>query len=103
MKSLIFVILLFFSVSCAAQEEPEQMFYGTEDLKTFREGRDREFHSKEESPLKEEDFPLFKGLDYFPDDKGFRFKANFRRTADEKYFEMPTSSGKRKKFVKYGV
>jgi uncharacterized protein (DUF1684 family) len=80
-----------------------QTFYGTTDLKKFREGRDAEFRNKEESPLKAEDFPGFKGLNYYPVDKAFRVTAAFTRTADEKYFEMPTSSGKTKKFVKYGV
>ncbi len=79
-----------------------QTFYGTTDLKTFRAGRDAEFRNKEESPLKEEDFAGFKGLNYYPVDKAFRVNAKFKRTADEKYFEMPTSSGKTKKFVKYG-
>src|SRR5688572_18248503 len=80
-----------------------QTFYGTTDLKTFREGRDAEFRNKDESPLKPEDFDTFKGLNYFPVDKTFRVNAAFKRTADEKYFEMPTSSGKTKNSVKYGV
>jgi uncharacterized protein (DUF1684 family) len=53
--------------------------------------------------LKEEDFPKFEGLKYFDEDKKFIVKADFKRTSDEKYFQMPTSSGKSKKFVKYGV
>lgn len=80
-----------------------QTFYGTTDLKTFRNGRDKEFRNKDESPLKIEDFAKFKGLNNFPFDRSFRVKATFERTADEKYFEMPTSSGKTKKFVKYGI
>jgi len=80
-----------------------QSFYGTTDLKTFRDGRDAEFRDKELTPLKPEDFDSFRGLNYFPVNKTFRVNAAFTRTADEKYFEMPTSSGKTKKFVKYGV
>lgn len=80
-----------------------QTFYGTEDLKIFREGRDKEFRNKAESPLKEEDFEKFKGLEYFENSDKFRVKARFSRTSDEKYFLMPTSSGKQKKFIKYGV
>lgn len=100
MKVLLLFAAVLFLFSCTAQK---QIFYGTEDLQTFREGRDAEFRNKEESPLKEEDFPLFKGLDYFPADERFRVKAKFTRTADETYFEMPTSAGKQKSFVKYGV
>ena len=80
-----------------------QTFYGATDTKIFREGRDKEFRSKDESPLKEEDFPSFEGLKYFDEDKKYIVKADFKRTSDEKYFQMPTSSGKSKKFVKYGV
>jgi len=98
-KIFLFLLLLFsFSITATAQT-----FYGTTDVKVFRAGRDKEFRDKEESPLKEEDFPIFKNLNYFPVDKKFRVKADFTRTADEKYFQIPTSSGKTKKFIKYGV
>ncbi len=80
-----------------------QTFYGSTDTKLFRLGRDKEFRNKTESPLKEEDFPKFVGLNYFDEDKKYIVKADFKRTSDEKYFQMPTSSGKSKKFVKYGV
>ena len=42
-------------------------------------------------------------MNYYPVDNKFRVTAKFTRTADEKYFEMPTSSGRTKKFVKYGI
>ncbi|MBK9215238.1 MAG: DUF1684 domain-containing protein [Chloracidobacterium sp.] len=80
-----------------------QTFYGSTDVKAFRDGRDHEFRNKEESPLKEEDLAAFKGLNYFPVDDAFRVSARFTRTPEEKYFQMPTSSGISKKFVKYGV
>lgn len=100
MKGLFFTILisLLFAVFTQAQT-----FYGTTDLKIFREGRDKEFRNRAESPLREEDFATFKGLNYFPENKEFRVKAQLTRTSDEKYFQMPTSSGITKKFVKYGV
>ena len=98
-KILLFLLVLFvFSAAANAQT-----FYGTTDVKVFRDGRDKEFRDKKESPLKEEDFPIFKSLNYFPVDENFRVEADFTRTSDEKYFQMPTSSGKNKKFVKFGV
>lgn len=94
-----FVLLLFaFSVTASAQT-----FYGTNDVKVFREGRSREFRSKEESPLNDEDFLVFKDLNYFPVNEGFRVEADFARLTAESYFQMPTSSGRQKKFVKFGV
>ncbi|MEZ5426146.1 MAG: DUF1684 domain-containing protein [Pyrinomonadaceae bacterium] len=95
---LTLTVLIFWAVVV-----PAQTFYGTDDVKAFREGRDREFRNRNESPLKKEDFDEFRGLNYFPPDEGFRVSAGFRRTEDELYFLMPTSSGKLKKFIKYGI
>ena len=100
MKRAFFTIFLLLSVVGLANS---QTFYGTTDLKTFREGRENEFRNKTETPLKDEDFAEFKGLNYFPENKKFVVKATFKRTSDERYFQMPTSSGKSKKFIKYGV
>jgi uncharacterized protein (DUF1684 family) len=98
-KFFIFLSLLFaFSMTANAQT-----FYGTIDVKVFREGRSKEFQNKEESPLKDEDFAGFKELNYFSVDKKFRVEADFTRTVGKKYFQMPTSSGKAKKFVKFGI
>lgn len=80
-----------------------QTFYGTTDLSIFREGRDKEFRSKDESPLREEDRVTFQGLNYFPVDNDFRLTAYLTRTPSKKWVQMPTSSGAMKKFVKFGV
>jgi uncharacterized protein len=107
MRSGYRIIKLAFAVMLAlfasAHAALGQTFYGSTDLKVFRDGRDKEFRNKEGSPLKEEDFGKFTGLNYFPIDKDFRVTARFRRTPDERWFEMPTSSEKSKKFVKYGT
>lgn len=94
----LFVILICLSVTALGQE-----FYGTTNVKTFRNGRDAEFRNKDKSPLKEEDFGTFKGLNYYAINKSLRVSADFTRTADEKYFDIPTSSGKTKSYVKYGI
>lgn len=98
MKAAVLLALFLFVSGISAQN-----FYGTTDLTVFREGRDKEFRDKAESPLKEEDFAAFKGLNYFPVDTDLRVTAQFTRTPSEKWFQMPTSSGKTKKFVKFGV
>lgn len=94
---------LFLMLLCLASTALGQDFYGTTDIKAFRQGRDSEFRKKDKSPLKEEDFGTLKGLNYYPINKTFRVSAAFTRTVDEKYFEMPTSAGKTKSYVKYGV
>jgi uncharacterized protein (DUF1684 family) len=99
LKTKFIFLLFYFSFATVVQA---QTFYGSTDLKTFRVGRDKEIRSKEESPLKPEDFPGFKGLNYFRVDKSFRVRARLTPSLNEKYFQMPTSSGKTKKFIKYG-
>lgn len=99
MRSVLVTILAAVLASAAAG----QTFYGSTDVKAFRDSRDHEFRDKGESPLLDEDFSGFKGLNYYPVDDSFRVNARFTRTPSEKYFQMPTSSGITKKFVKYGV
>lgn len=99
-KRLITIFAIYIGLFSAASG---QTFYGSTDLKTFRDGRDKEFRDRAESPLKDEDFAVFKGLNYYPTDTAFRVTATLKRTADAKYFQMPTSSGLTKKLVKYGL
>ncbi|HEX9961740.1 MAG TPA: DUF1684 domain-containing protein, partial [Pyrinomonadaceae bacterium] len=100
MKFLIFTISI---LLCLASFAQAQAFYGTDDVKAFREGREKEFRNPQMSPLRPEDVSGFQGLNYFPVDAGFRVRAEFTRTPDEKFFMMPTSSGKSRKYAKVGT
>lgn len=71
-------------------------------VKSFQTTINTEYATRGESPLKEKDFKEFKTLDFFPIDLKYCIIAKFIRTEKEKPFEMPTSSGKQKRFVKYG-
>ncbi|MFN0277577.1 MAG: DUF1684 domain-containing protein [Pyrinomonadaceae bacterium] len=97
------IVFLLFLLSVCASGIQAQAFYGSTELKVFRDGRDEEFRDKKLSPLKDDDFAAFKGLNYYPVDKGFRVTATFTRTPSEKWFQMPTSSGTTKKYVKFGI
>ena len=97
------VLTLIFAIVCFAVTAAGQTFYGTTDRTAFRDGRDREFRNRAESPLTDEGFAAFDGLKYFPADDKFRVTATIERTADAKLFMMPTSSGKVKRFSKYGM
>jgi uncharacterized protein (DUF1684 family) len=100
MKRLSFVSCLIISFAALAAA---QTFYGTTDLRSFREGRDREFRDPAQSPLLEADLAKFGGLNYYPTRGSYRVRATLKRTAEEAYFMMPTSSGKPKKFRKFGT
>jgi uncharacterized protein (DUF1684 family) len=97
MKYLILIILLFAFVAHG------QDFYGTNDVQTFRNERDKEFRKQSQTPLTDEDFLNFKGLEYFPIDEKFVVKAKLEKTDDTQYFLMPTSVGTSRKFIKYGI
>jgi uncharacterized protein len=100
MKCLFLSILILSAVAFSTQA---QDFYGSSDVRVFREGRDKAFCDPKQTPLRAEDFAACSGLNYFGEDKKFVVAAKFERSADEKYFLMPTSSGVPKKYIKYGV
>ncbi len=93
----LFVALVLFGSGVAAQS-----FYGTGDVAEFREGREKEFRNRVESPLLNTDFEKFAGLEYYDIDEKYRIKAVFEQTPDETYFLMPTSSGVSAKYKKLG-
>jgi uncharacterized protein (DUF1684 family) len=100
MRNLLYTILILLSLQFLARA---QDFYGTTEVKTFREGREKEFRDPNYTPLKPEDYLSFKGLNYFPEDKNYVVKAKIEMSADEKYFLMPTSKGTSRKYIKYAV
>ena len=102
MKSKKFVLLLFF-VSILCSSASAQTFYGTADLKTFREGRDREMRDPKETPLPEIEAAKFVGLKYFEIDNRYRVKAKLVREPSEQKIQFQTSSGKIRTFLKYGT
>ena len=87
MKIQILVLsLLFASVSYAQQ---------TKDIKSakkFQQKLNKEFSSKEESPLKEEDLANFKSLDFFPIDSSFIVNAKLTLHKDSEPFPMKTTT-----------
>ncbi len=73
-----------------------------ETSKEFQDTLNKEYGNREESPLTEEDFKTFKGLDFFPINEMFIVEAKFTRTPDEKVFKMKTSTTRLPEYVKYG-
>ena len=68
----------------------------------FQEKINSEFKDPEESPLPKEEREKFVALEFFPFDPEFRVTAEFLRTPNEVPFAMPTTSEKKKMYVKYG-
>lgn len=68
----------------------------------FQEKINLEFKDPAESPLSDKERKSFEGLSFFTFDPDFRVTAEFLRTPNEVPFLMPTTSEKKKIYVKYG-
>ena len=99
-----FVRLVAFFVACFTCQVAEPVSGQTTTLAPteFRAERDREFRDPKTSPLETWEVPRFTGLKYFKIDPSFKVRATFVRTPNEKKFNMPTSSGVTKVYLKYG-
>jgi uncharacterized protein (DUF1684 family) len=74
-----------------------------DDLRKFRETREKAFRNSFETPLTNEDFANFKGLEYFDVNEKFIVKARLEKTTGAQVFMIPTSVGRTRKYFKYGV
>jgi uncharacterized protein (DUF1684 family) len=92
MKKILFLLLLLNVFWLTAQET----------AKEFQDTLNKEYGNREESPLTDEDFKVFKGLDFFPINEKFIVEAQFKRTPDEKVFKMKTTGTRLPEYVKYG-
>lgn len=68
----------------------------------FQKNLNKEYATKEESPLKDSDFEVFSALAFFPVNKMYCITADFVRTEKEQPFEMPTTTDRKPMYVKYG-
>lgn len=68
----------------------------------FQKEINAEYADAKTSPLMEEDLAVFKSLDFYPIDGKYAVIAKFIRTAQEKPFEMKTSTDRKPMYVKYG-
>ena len=92
MKKLPFLLLLLNISRLSAQET----------AKEFQDTLNKEFTNRDESPLTEEDFKTFKGLDFYPINEKFIVEAKFVRTPNEKVFKMKTTGTRLPEYIKYG-
>jgi uncharacterized protein (DUF1684 family) len=62
------------------------------EIKNFQKKLNKEFSSKADSPLTDEDLKTFKALDFFPIDTAFRVTAKLKFHKDSKPFKMATTT-----------
>lgn len=85
-KSLLILSLLCMSVLFA--QESKQF----REAKKFQQKLNKEFSSKEESPLSKEELASFKSLDFYPVDTNFMVTATLTFPEDSEPFKMKTNT-----------
>lgn len=87
MRIIIIFLIFLTAIPIAAQESK-----AVKEALKFQNKLNKEFTDKQKSPLTEEDFKTFKGVDFFPIDTNFRVVAKLKFTQDSKPFKMKTTT-----------
>lgn len=98
MKRLLFV-LSFVCSACISFSQTDTA--NINDTKHFQDGLLKEYADTKESPLSAKAKKTFKGIHFYPFSEKYVMNAKFVRTPNEKPFQMTTSSGMRKTYIKY--
>ena len=98
-KKLAIIFVFIFFYSCNQEKEAEYLTLAKE----FQYKMNIEFADKKSTPLTDKGFIKFSSLKYFPIQKKYRIKAKFKRTPNEKPFDMLTTTSRLAKYVKYGI
>jgi len=92
------LLLVFLNLSMAYAQEKWDAKTAGEYQKTLN----KEYATKGESPLTDEDFSAFKSLDFYPINSKFAVSAKFIKSKNEKSFAMKTTGTRTPEYVKYG-
>jgi len=85
-------LLILVSASCVAQDYQK-------NYNSWKEAYINDFKTSENSPLKKSEL---KHLRFYEPDSTWNIAAKFTATPNEQPFQIPTSSGKMKNYIKYG-
>jgi uncharacterized protein len=92
MKNIILSFIFFFPAQLFAQDFKAE-------IEKHREEYKAEFLKSANAPLKQEDFQF---LNFYEPNEKFKVECEFVATKKGKPFELPTSAGKTKTYVKFG-
>jgi len=96
-KTFLIISLLFVSVLFSQEKK------STKSALKFQSKLNKEFASKEESPLTEEDLKSFKSLEFFPADTNFIVNAKLEFQKDSKPFKMKTTTDRLPVYKLYAI
>ncbi|MEL1242129.1 DUF1684 domain-containing protein [Flavobacterium flavipallidum] len=97
MRYILLLAVLLQSVFGVSQEK-----FDLAAAKKYQQDLNKEYATRDTSPLDEADFKSFKGLDFYPVNEKYFVIAKFVRTTKEKPFKMATSTDRKPAYVKYG-
>ena len=97
MKRIILIFLLGSMINVYSQSSDK-----IKSIEEFQVQINADFRNPEESPLSAKDLENFEGLEFFDIDTSFILTAQFVRTPAEAPFAMPTTTGRKPVYVKYG-
>ena len=98
-KKTLFFLFFISSLSIFAQKNELNLEQYQKTIEAHRLKYINDFLSEETAPIKKEDVPY---IQFFDIDVKYRFEATFKKSIGEQPFDMATSSGKMKQYVKYG-
>lgn len=98
MKRFLCIVSLVFSVCISFAQTDTAVL---NDTKRFQAELKVEYDNPNTSPLSAKAKKTFKGIHFYPVNEKYAVNARFVRTPQEKPFQMSTSSGMRKTYVKY--
>ncbi len=73
-----------------------------ENLSRGRAEKDRYLSADERSPIPAEKRSTFRGLDYFPPDRGFLFRLELHEHPDRSSFIVKDSKGNDRQYIRWG-
>ena len=95
MKKVTYIFLLL-TLNLFAQEDKVQT------SQEYQEELNASFSDSLKTPLTDEDRLNFGKLDFFPIDEKYIVKAKFIKLKKQKPFDMPTTTARKHKYIKYG-
>lgn len=93
------ILLLFFTLNLASAQSSKNKIA---EIESYRDSLNTAFKNPELTPLKQEDFETFTGLNFFPINLEYYVKARFERASGAKPFKIPTTTSEFKTYEKYG-
>ncbi len=96
-KLLVIVVIIFIGKIALCQADTSVI----NDTKRFQSELKTEYDDPYHTPLSAKAKKTFKGIHFYPFNAKYVVNARFVRTPNEKPFQMSTSSGMRKTYVKY--